>query len=120
IYLVVPPNAEYEEGFSTWLTKIAQLSVELSIPIDLNCTEKTHQAVTQYAEKNKLSLTINFNKFKNWHHFFTLCKNFKETDLIVLISARNGYVSHFHHLDRLPGKLEDRYPEMGKIVIYPE
>lgn len=120
LFVVVPPNAEFEEGFPTWLTKIAQLSIELSIPIELNCTQKTYNAINKYAKRNKLSLSLNFNKFKNWNNFFIICKNFKPLDLVILISARKGYVSHFHNLDGLSEKLEDRYPEMGKIVVYPQ
>lgn len=120
LFLVVPPNAEYEEGFPIWISKITQLSVELSIPIQLNASEKTHQAILKYAKSNKISLSINFNKFVDWEDFFILSKEMDENDFMIMVSARKGFISHLGFLDRLPGKLERHFPEMSKIIIYPQ
>ncbi len=120
LFVVAPQNAEFEEGFSIWLNKISQLSVELSIPIELNCSEKTHRAILDYAKSNKISLTLNFNKFVDWEDFFILSKDIKEEDFIVVVSARKGYVSYSHALDKLPGKLERHYLKTSKLLIYPQ
>lgn len=120
IFLIVPPDAEFEEGFAIWINKIAKLSVELSIPIQLNCTEKTHDAILKFAETNKISLPISFSVFEDWEEFFVLSREISETDFIVMVSARRGYVSHFGALDRLPAKLEKHLTTISKMVIYPQ
>lgn len=120
LFLIIPPNAEFEEGFEMWLLKIAKLSGEISIPMVLNCTEATHAAILKFVKANKLSLTLNFHRFSDWEDFLILCRQFTATDLIILISSRKGYVSYFGQLDRLPAKLEKHFPQMSKIVVYPK
>lgn len=120
LFMVVPPNAELEEGFHLWADKLFQLSVELSIPIVINTTEVTFDAIRKFIRNNKFSLTIDFNEFKDWEDFFILSKDIKENDLLAVIGARKGYVSHVWHLDRLPGKMERHYSDLSKIVVYPQ
>ncbi len=120
LFVIVPPNAEMEEGFSLWLNKVSKLSIELSIPIYLNCTEETHEAILRFGKTNKITLSVDYEYFNDWEDFFVISKDISEKDFIIMISARKGYVSHFGTLDRLPAKLERHYPEMSKIVIYPQ
>ena len=120
LFVIVPPNAEFEEGFAIWLNKLAKLSVEISIPINLNCNDETHAAILKFAKSNKLTLNLNFHQFNNWEEFLMLTNQIVETDFIILISARRGYVSHFGQLDRLPAKLEKHFPDISKMVIYPQ
>lgn len=119
LFLIIPPNAEFEEGFDMWVNKLAKLSVEFSIPINLNCTGETHKAILRFAKSNKLSLALNFHPFIEWEDFLVLCGQITDTDFIILVSARRGYVSHFGQLDRLPAKLEKHFPNLSKMVIYP-
>lgn len=50
----------------------------------------------------------------------TFCDQVKEDDLIVLISAHVGYISHIPILENLPTKIENRFPHHSRIVIYPK
>lgn len=120
LFLIVPPNAELEEGFSQWITKIAKLSLELSIQIVLYSNSHTHEAILKFAKENKLTLTINYQQFSDWDDFLILSRHLTETDFIILVSARRGYISHFGLLDKIPNKLEKHFPEVSKIVIYPQ
>ncbi len=120
LFLIVPPNAEFEEGFALWMNKIAQLSIELSIPINLNCTEATHEAILKFAKTNKIDLSLSYHHFNDWEEFFILSRKISDTDFIILVAARRGYISHFGYLDRLPAKLEKHFSGTSKIVIYPQ
>lgn len=119
LFLVTPPRAELEEGFPLWVSKVAKLAEELSIPIELNSTEETKEAVLRFAKANKLTLSINSNIFDDWEDFFILSRHIKENDFIILVSARKGSLTYFSHLERLPQKLEVHYNEYSKCVIYP-
>lgn len=120
IFVVVPPNAEFEEGFTIWLNKLAKLSQELSIPLKLNCTERTFKAIERFAKNNKLTLTLHFNLFNDWEDFLIISRNLGDNDLIVMVSARKGYISYNSHLDKMPQKLEKHFSDMCKIIIYPQ
>ena len=120
LFLIVPPNAEFEEGFPTWINKVAKLSVELSIPIHMHSTEETNDAIKKFAKKNKISLSLNYHHFKDWEDFFVLSKEILDTDFIIMVSSRRGYVSYIGHLDRLPAKIERHYGHISKMVVYPQ
>jgi len=120
LFLIVPPMAEFEEGFALWINKVAKLSVELSIPINLNSTEETYNAILHFAKVNKISLSLNYHNFKDWDDFLILSRQITPTDFIILVSARKGFISHFGQLDRLPAKLEKHFSQTSKLVIYPQ
>lgn len=120
IFLVVPPNAEFEEGFALWMNKVAKLSIELSIPINLNCNDATHEAILKFAKTNKIDLSLSYHNFNDWEEFFILSRKIADTDFIILVAARRGYISHFNYLDRLPTKLEKHFSATSKMVIYPQ
>ncbi|MBA6151361.1 cation:proton antiporter [Gelidibacter maritimus] len=120
LFVIVPPNAEYEEGFAHWVNKIAKLSVELSIPIHLNCNEATQQSILKFAKDNKVTLSMEYKQFRDWDDFLIVSRDIDDTDLIILVSARKGYISHFGQLDRIPLKLERHFPDLSKMVIYPQ
>src|SRR5690625_512135 len=120
LFVVIPAHAEFEQGFVIWMNKMAQLSMELSIPIVLRCTETTFHFIEKFIKKNKLSLSIEYEEFKDWEDFFILSKDMKDTDLLMVVGARKGYISHNGNMQRLPGKLERHLSKLSKIVIYPQ
>ena len=120
LFLIVPPNAELEEGFAIWVNKIAKLSIELSIPISLNCAEETYQAILKFVKANKITLTLNYSNFNDWDDYLILSRRIVATDFIILVSARRGYISHLGQLDGIPARLEKHFPDLSKMVIYPQ
>lgn len=120
LFVIAPNNAEYEDGFALWVKKLALLSVELSIPINLNATQATYDAIIETAKSGKMDMTIDFYEFNDWDDFLILSRQIKDRDFIIMISARRGYISHFGQLDRLPQKLERHFSENSKMIIYPE
>lgn len=120
LFLIVPPNAEFEDGFAIWMNKIAKLSVELSIPINLNCTEETYNAILKFAKTNKITISVSYHHFNDWDTFFILSRQITDTDFIIMVSSRRGYISHFGYLDRLPAKLEKHFSNKSKMVVYPQ
>src|SRR5690554_544976 len=120
LMVIAPNSAEYEDGFDIWVNKLAKLSEELSIPINLNSTAETHKAVLEFAKSNKISLTLDFYEFKDWDDFLILSRHITDEDFIVMISARRGYISHFGQLDGLPSKLEKHFTKNSKMIVYPE
>lgn len=120
LFMIVPPNAEFEEGFVHWVNKISKLSVELSIPIHLHCTAETHKALLTFSKENKVTLNLNYHHFNDWDDFLILSREIDPNDFIIIVSARKGFISYFGHLDRIPNKIERHFPDLSKMVIYPQ
>jgi hypothetical protein len=120
IVIAAPPLTEHENGFGLWLSKMAKLAQELSIPIVLYCNETTGKAVEKVFKKAKLTAAITTVLFTDWEDFMVLSKNIQANDLFVLVSARKGATSYVSVLDNLPVKLEKHFSTNSRFVIYPQ
>lgn len=116
IVVLSPPLAEKEDGFSLWVKKITKLSTELSIPILHLGDPQTYKVISSHKKPGN----IVFKQFTDWDNPMSCGNEIKENDLIVLISAHQGYISHIPVLESLPTRLENRFPNHNKIVVYPK
>lgn len=120
IVIAAPPLTEHENGFGLWLTKIAKLAQELSIPILLYCNEATGKAVEKTFRKAKLTASITLKSFTDWEDFLVISRDVHEDDLFVLVSARKGAASYLGISENLPSKLEKHFAANNRFVIYPQ
>ncbi len=120
ILIAVPPLAEHENGFELWFLKMARLSQELSISIQLYCNTTTERAVKKLCATAKVSALIVTHHFDHWEDFLILARNIHADDLFILVSARKGSASHTGLLENLPAKLEKHFADHSKIIIYPQ
>jgi len=116
IVVISPPLAEKEEGFGMWVSKVAKLSSELSIPV-LHLGHPDTQKIIS-AQKN--TGTFILQPFQDWDNPLSCGDQIRKDDLIILISAHSGYISHMPILESLPNRLESRFPHYSRIVIYPK
>lgn len=120
IVVLVPPLAEKEFGFETWLQKIIKLARELSIPVVLFGLRATYDAVKEKMEIKKWRGSIGFHSFTDWDDFLVLTDFVNDDDLMILISARKNAVSYQKYLDHIPSKLEKHFNSNNKILVYPQ
>ena len=120
IVIVVPPLAEREHGFGLWLSKLAKLAQELSIPMLIYCTESTEKAIEKVVKAQKLNASISMSLFTDWEDFLVLSRSIQKEDLFVLVSARKGATSYMGILENLPSKLEKHFAKNSRFIIYPQ
>ncbi|HUZ60487.1 MAG TPA: cation:proton antiporter [Hanamia sp.] len=120
IVVAVPPLAEREQGFEHWLSKIATIAQELSIPIEFHCNSNTNHALEKVSKLLKFSAEIITINFDDWEDFIIVARYIHEDDLFILVSARKGSVSYMNLLEGLPVKLGKYFTANCKIIIYPQ
>lgn len=120
IVIAAPPLAEYESDFALWVTKMAILAQELSIPILLHSDAATRKVVENVLKNRKLTASISYKLFNNWDNFLILAKGVKVNDLFVLVSARLGGTSYMGLLENMPKRLERYFARNSRFVIYPK
>lgn len=120
IIVTAPPLTEHENGFELWVTKIAKLAQELSIPIMMYCNEATEKAIEKLFKKTKLTASIFMKPFTDWEDFLVLSRNIQVDDLFVLVSARKRATSYMAVMENLPAKLEKHFPTNSRFLIYPQ
>ena len=99
-----------------WVNKVGKLSSELSIPVLHLGDPDTRTAIL---EQNKTSNFI-FEAFTDWDNPMSCGEKIKKDDLIILVSAHPGYVSHIPVLESLPTRIENRFTDFNRIVVYPK
>lgn len=117
IVVISPPLVEKEIGFNMWLLKIVKLSQELSVPI-LHLGHPDTQEII--ANTKNLGASFTFQPFVDWQNPLLYGDLIKDDDMIILVSAHQGYISYVPALDHLPTRLEERYPHHSRIVVYPK
>lgn len=120
IVVGVPPLAELEPGFQHWLSKIATIAQELTIPIHFHCNYQSKIAIDKVTSVAKFSAEIVTFNFDDWEDFLVMASHIHEDDLFVLVSARKGSISYKNLLDGLPAKLGKYFAANSKIIIYPK
>ena len=117
IVVVSPPLAEKELGFDVWVNKVIRLSQELSVPV-LHIGHPETQA--HIANQEKLKANFIFKEFTNWHDPLSFADEVKEDDMFIFVSAHQGYISHLPVLDNMSTRIESRFPDISRIVIFPK
>lgn len=120
IVIAATPLSEHENGFELWVTKMAKLAQELSIPMHLYSNELTRIAVEKHFKNAKLTALLTKHSFTDWDNILALTKDVHPDDLFVLASARKGSTSYISALENLPTKLEKHFPNNSRLVIYPQ
>lgn len=120
LFLVVPEGAGQEVGFPVWMAKVAKLCIELSLPIQLNCSPATRDAIAAYAAQHKLALDVKFHEFHDWEDLLVVFRNLADDDLMVVVGAGSGQASWNPYMDKVPAKLGRHFPDFNKILVYPQ
>ncbi|MGN6601171.1 MAG: cation:proton antiporter [Ginsengibacter sp.] len=117
--VVVTPLAEREQGFELWFNKLAKISRELTLPVQIFCNPMSMKAIKKLANTSKISLPISFTIVHEWENILRTVRQKDEDDLFVFISARKGSISYHFFLEGIQAKIERFFPENNKIIIYP-
>lgn len=119
MYVVVPMNAEYEEGFHSWIERIAQLASQTRNTLTIIAYRRTADLMEQYFADNKLEVRRLYRKMENWDDFILLSAEIGDEDLIVVIGSRKGSISYTSDMDSLTNYLGKHFSRHNLLVIYP-
>lgn len=120
IVMVVPENAELETGFARWLRVILRLTKQTGSKLLCFGAEKTLNQMQTVVASHKPSVEARYRPFADWEDFLILARELDKDDLFLIVSARQGTLSHNKYLDGIPGKLAKHFQEASFIIIYPE
>jgi Kef-type K+ transport system membrane component KefB len=120
IVVMMPPNAEYEMGFVSWLKMIAVLSKQLSLKVLFlgldPCIIQSQKAI----EKFRVSIMAEYKILKEINELNGIEKFYDNNDFAVFVSARPRTLSHSSYTASLPRNTSKKFPNNDFIIIYPE
>ncbi|MFT6929242.1 MAG: Kef-type K+ transport system membrane component KefB [Sediminicola sp.] len=119
LVVVLPPLAELEQGFDIWMGKLNKLATELGIGILFYCNMETENAIGRYTKRHKITRKNRFHTLEIWESFLEGKQDIERDDLLLFISSRRIGISHLSLMENLTAKLEEKYLDNSKIIIYP-
>ena len=120
IVTVIPPNAEFESGFTHWINTLKTLARQTAAKISFHGNPSTLSHLKQTLSDSKTKIDADYAIFNDWDNFERFADDTKTDDLFVVISAREGSVSHNSVLDHIPKQLGKHFSEFSFVVVYPE
>ena len=120
IIVSVPPMAEYETGFATWIDRLANISTHIGCRIVFYAYEATITALRSVIAKRNYKIRHEYNKVESWDDMLTISNVIEDDDLFVVISARRASVSFSTDYEKLPSFLSQYFADNNLIVLYPE
>ncbi|MBR5001931.1 MAG: cation:proton antiporter [Bacteroidaceae bacterium] len=120
IIVSVPPMAEYETGFATWIDRLANISQQIGCRIIFYAYEATIPHIEGVLMRRNDKIRHEYSKVESWDDMLLLSNVVSEDDLFVVVSARRASVSFNTDYDKLPAFLTQYFADNNLIVLYPE
>ncbi len=120
IIVIVPPHSEREVGFSRWLKTVQTLAKQTGANLKFWGNAASLGPITMMNKQAKTPLEATYTVFHGWEDLRSMEKEVGPNDLLIIVSARRGSLSHHRFLDSMPRRVALTFPETSFVFIYPE
>lgn len=116
----MPPGAEYETGFHLWVTRLAMLASNIEARITFLSREDCGRLIRTAIADDGIEVDARYGTLNAWDDFILTSGDTEEADLIVLITARKGSISHTQDLDQITNYLSRHFRNNNLLIVYPK
>lgn len=120
MHLLCPQLVEKEYGFHKWISGVLRTAAILNLKIFIHATRETFNEIEAFVGKRKVTVHIELRECQDISDLAKFKRMLHARDIILLISARKGSLSHTAFLDILPGKMIKTFVDNSLIFVYPE
>jgi Kef-type K+ transport system membrane component KefB len=120
LLVLVPPNAEWEIGYSSWVIVVQRISRNNNADIVFYGATDTLKAIDLSLGTLKIGTLISLRNTDQDFDLDSLRAEMLDSDLLIIINARHRTLSFNHHLENIPKQLSRNFQQNCFIIIYPE
>jgi len=120
LMVLVPDKAEYETGFQTWVERVGNLASQLACKVIFMAYTATSNFIRNVLEDEHFAIRHEYRELHNWDDFILHSAEIEDEDLLMVVGARKGSISHSGDLESLPAYLSRNFARNNLVVIYPE
>lgn len=120
LVVLVPDKAEYETGFQTWVERVGNLASQLASKVIFITYPATASFIRNVIEDEHFSIRHEYREINSWDDFILQSAEITDEDLLMVVAARKGSISHTSDLENLPGFIGRNFARYNLLVIYPE
>lgn len=115
--VIIPENAEFETGFSFWLSRIWNIALNTGVPLIFYASKSTIKLIKRIHIEHPID--IEFKIFDNWDHFSMLSKQLNDDDNLIIVLSRKNLLSYQESMADVPNYLSKYFKEMNFLLVYP-
>ncbi|KAA6337816.1 Na(+)/H(+)-K(+) antiporter [termite gut metagenome] len=120
IVVAVPPKAEYEAGFFKWTERLCRMGTRLGCYMHFFTHPDTWRYLQGYMHKKHKAIRFGYTELENWDDLLLLTGHVNYDHLLVIISARSGFVSYQSSFERLPSQISKYFANNSLMLLYPD
>lgn len=120
IVVSVPPKAQYETGFTRWVTSVANLTSQIGCRVIFCCPDDVRNAVTAVLRHNGYGIRYEFRQVENSDDFLILSHRILPDDLFIFVGARVNSLSYHPDMSDMPDFIDRNFAANNLLIIYPE
>ncbi len=113
----IPPRAELEQGFETWVLRIRHLAHDTGAKLIFYGTASTIAYLQR--KPRKVDIADYVTQEHAWENLDSLFSDVKEDDSVWVIMSRRDRISYHAAMHRLPAYVEEHFATMNHILLYP-
>lgn len=119
LVVLAPDKAEYETGFQTWVERVCNLASQLASKVIFMTYPTTATFIRNVIEDEHFSIRHEYREITSWDDFILHSTEINDEDLLMVVAARKGSISHTGDLENLPAFLSRNFARYNLLVIYP-
>lgn len=120
IIVAVPPKAEYEVGFFKWIERVCRIGSQLGCRVHFYAHPDTLVYLKGYIGKMHKGVRSEYSELASWDDLLLLTDQVSYDHLLIIISARRGFISYDPAFERLPQQISKYFSNNSLIVLYPD
>lgn len=120
IHVVVPQDAEKEEGFHRWLMHVSRLARQMDCRIIFYTHDVAWNLIEAFCHVHYKTIRLMHKKFDDFGSFPTLKEEVHDDHLLILVAARSGSLSYQPCFQKIPENLFLYFPSCSQMLIFPD
>lgn len=120
IIVAVPPKAEFEVGFTKWVERLCRMGSQLGCRVHFFANSYTLRCLQGYIEQKHKGVRAEYTELESWDDLLLLTGQVNFDHLLVIVSARPGFISYDSSFERLPMQISKYFNNNSLIVLYPD
>lgn len=120
VVVTIPQKAEYEVGFYKWLEHICRIGEQLDCHLEFHSHADTQPYIEGYMKTKHGSLRCEYYPLQLWKQMLSLSNRLGESEMLICVTARPGFISYQPIFDRLPLLIHRYFQNTSVMILYPD
>jgi Kef-type K+ transport system membrane component KefB len=114
--LVIPANAELEQGFNDWYFRVVQIAANTGNRFEVFANAQT---IEYLQNQKKVASNIHFNEFESFEDFLVIAREVSNDTMLIINLARKDGVSWQPAMERIGTYLNKYFKKTSFMLVYP-